>query len=218
MSLGYNKQYSTLLYLTFTQSHFVLHSVPAVIDFLFVIHWTQGSRLWIIWWKRRRVWLSLVCGRTSAEGGICHCAAAEAFLTGQFSWLWQHWRHQNALLLKQNARSTVGDPDFWNATLWLTWNHKSNDRFPSHYNFPPSSICFSFEETKRFTLFPLWKHSIPEGIAGSINHWHGCIVITSTHCIRPALWKENTGHQTYDTRRRRSASCVWKLKTLSVTG
>lgn len=57
----------------------------------------------------------------------------------------------------KNASSSVGDPDFWYVTLWLTWNHKSSDPFPSRYYFPSSSICFSFGETKLFTLSPSVK-------------------------------------------------------------
>lgn len=119
-------------------------------------------------------------------------------LTGQFQW-WQQWQCRNVLPLKQNVCSTVGYPDSWYVTLWLTWNHKSSDPFPFLCNFPSSSICFSFAETKVFTLLFLWKHGIPEGFVGSINHENGSIVITSTLRIRPALQKENIGYQSYCT-------------------
>lgn len=120
-------------------------------------------------------------------------------MTGPFPWLWQQWQPKNMLPLKQSACSNMGVPDFWNATLWLTQNHKRSDPFLFLSSFPSSYICFSFGETKLFTLFILWKHGIPEGFAGSINHWNGCIVITSTHHVRPAFPKENNGHQSYGT-------------------
>lgn len=81
--------------------------------------------------------------------------ASEAFLTGHFPQLQQHRQHNNVLPSKRNARSTVGDPDSWYVTLWLTCNHKTSDPFPSLCNFPSSSICFSFGETELFTLFLL---------------------------------------------------------------
>lgn len=102
-----------------------------------------------------------------------------SILTGQFQW-WHQWQRQNVLPLKQNVCSTVGYPDSWYATLWLTWNHNSSDPFPFLCNFPSSSICFWFAEAKLFTLLFLWKHGISEGFVGSINHQNGCVVITST--------------------------------------
>lgn len=76
----------------------------------------------------------------------------------------------NCAAIEKNVCSTVGYPDSWYVTLWLTWNHKSSDPFPFLCNFPSSSICFSFAEIKLFTLLFLWKHGIPEGFVRSINH------------------------------------------------
>lgn len=98
----------------------------------------------------------------------------------------------------------------------LTRNRKSSDPYPFAGSFPPDPICFSFGETKLFTLFLLWKQGIPEGIAGSINHLNGRVLITSTRCIQPALEKK-----TLETRvmawEITCSAVTLKLGTLSVT-
>lgn len=129
---------------------------------------------------------------------------AEAFSAGNVPRLWQHWQHSKGLLSKQNARSTVGDPDSWYVTLWLTWNHKSSDHFPSLYNFSIQlHLFFIWRNTivHPFFFFFCKNMASQKALRGSINHWNGSIVITSTHRIRPALLKkENTGHRSYGTR------------------
>lgn len=122
----------------------------------------------ISWFKKKNVEISQNCRLASA--GMTEAASGShwGILTGQFQW-WQKWQRRNVLPLKEKVCSTVGYPDSWYVTLWLTRNHRSSDSFPSLCNFPSSAICFSFAETKLFTLLFLWKHGIPEGLVGSIN-------------------------------------------------
>lgn len=144
---------------------------------------------------------------------------AEAFSAGNVPRLWQHWQHSKGLLSKQNARSTVGDPDSWYVTLWLTWNHKSSDHFPSLYNF---SI--------QLHLFFIWRNTIVHPFFfSSVKTWHprrpcGEVSITGMvllwlpqHTVSDLLsWKRKTPDT--GVMAPEITSNVTKLKALSVTG
>lgn len=180
MSLGHSgKCQSSVCCCDYVFDPFSYHAIGHVkiVTFLYSLHWFRLFFFFISWGGN--VEISQNCVLMSARVSEFASWSHWSILTGQFQW-WQQWQHQNVLPLKQNGCSTVGYPDSWYATLWLTWNHKSSDPFPFLCNFPSSSICFSFAETKLFTLLFLWKHGIPEGFVGSINHQNGCIVITTT--------------------------------------
>jgi len=82
------------------------------------------------------------------------------------------------------------------------WHGTTKVVIPFHPSaiFRPTPFVFHLEKQNCSPFFLLWKHGIPEGFVGSINHCNSCTVITWTHCIRHALLKEKTGRWTYGSR------------------
>lgn len=129
---------------------------------------------------------SWVYAAVNVKGGACQWEPLGHFQLANFHDCCSPESTKNVPPSKQNSSLCLGDPDFWYVTLWLTSNHKVVIPFHPSTIFHLTLFVFICRN-KTVLLLYMWKHCIPEGFAGSINHWNGSIVISSLHRIRQAL-------------------------------